>query len=737
MSDDTSRKTPPVMPPGEPEPSPEAVSRPDAPPAREPDPAHESAGELPLLIDPEFEDSAPPVGAEVPGQELPPVWDPEPEPLAELPPLIDPDPEALPELELEWEPELEPEIAAEPVPPDAGGTEPPQTPPLLVDTVLELEDPASAGPPMPEPPQAAVAMPSAGPPPEPVLVVDLLEAEEPPRQAQEPPPLAYGGESGDQAASEGLLAAAVPVAPEPEEELSTPIPAATDAVQSDLEQGAPYVETATPEHDLAIPEQGAPEEGPPAATVAESGLPPGALDPGDQECRLFPEVRSHKGLGPCLWDDGSRLVLLDGHSARQVEKVQECRKFLVYVADYPEVDGLGVLNIQGSFKYAEVLARKRLEERGEMTPDSVLVVYHKQKQPGGITQLLYQVVPRDRYQELQSLPEHHAQGLVVFDTLALLRGLTLRLPSDKVQALALRLHGALLVLVARGQETFLARRYTLLGDGPEALRDALFTVHQDLEMIRGQLPEPVQTLCLAEPLLLEPEAPFRQPESLELQLKRLPLMRLEQDGGAPCWSALPPLVRQLPFKAGSFVGQELWLRPLERIEPLGIAVLFLLGLLALAYAQLLGVENGTLAADNATLEQRLAALQADTPPPMELPENSVAPFLALAELLAQAREAPSIAGVLQRLGAAKPQTVCIERVSLDYGPRGVQVDLQARSSGGLAENQLLQLQFIERLEHSGLVLQHRTLALDTESDGEFTLNLLYPAGAAQPLQPKE
>ena len=278
---------------------------------------------------------------------------------------------------------------------------------------------------------------------------------------------------------------------------------------------------------------------------------------------------------------------------------------------------------------------------------------------------------------------------------------------------------------------------TLLGDGPEALRDALFTVHQDLEMIRGQLPEPVQTLCLAEPLLLEPEAPFRQPESLELQLKRLPLMRLEQDGGAPCWSALPPLVRQLPFKAGSFVGQELWLRPLERIEPLGIAVLFLLGLLALAYAQLLVVENRSLAADNATLEQRLAALQADTPPPMELPENSVAPFLALAELLAQAREAPSIAGVLQRLGAAKPHTVCIERVSLDYGPRGVQVDLQARSSGGLAENQLLQLQFIERLEHSGLVLQHRTLALDTESDGEFTLNLLYPALAPQPTQPKE
>lgn len=437
-----------------------------------------------------------------------------------------------------------------------------------------------------------------------------------------------------------------------------------------------------------------------------------------------------RGKAPdCIFDRGRDLLHFHDGRMENVRSIQHCQNFAVYIMDHPDSRGLGVLPIQGGLKYADILARKRLEEQGELTPDSSLVVYQKRKGLGQEVLVLYQVVPKARHRALLRVQTQHPRGMAVFDTVSMLQGVIRRLPSRQVHAVGVRLQGALLLLVGKGRDIFLARRYTLLGDDEATLREHLFTIRQDLEALAGQLPGKVRQLRLIEPLLRDdlgtPAPPSLQDGEEPVELVRWPLESVRA-GERTCWTSLPGVARGLPLSASLGARHERWLRPLELREKSIWAGVLLLALLCGGLAALLALRNHGIHKECLKLEERIARLGSETPALAALPPDSVAPFLSLAEYLSRARSTPSLAQVWNSVAQAKPRDVCVQALSLRFGKERLDVDLTAHASGNLAQVQHLEQTFVHGLEQAGFALTHRMLSLENELEGIFTLHLQLP-----------
>jgi hypothetical protein len=78
-----------------------------------------------------------------------------------------------------------------------------------------------------------------------------------------------------------------------------------------------------------------------------------------------------RGKAPdCIFDRGRDLLHFHDGQVEEVQSTRHCQNFTVYIMDHPDSRGLGVLPVQGGVKYADILTRKRLEEQGELTPDT-------------------------------------------------------------------------------------------------------------------------------------------------------------------------------------------------------------------------------------------------------------------------------------------------------------------------------------------------------------------------------
>jgi hypothetical protein len=92
-------------------------------------------------------------------------------------------------------------------------------------------------------------------------------------------------------------------------------------------------------------------------------------------------------------------LVADGRVERWSRESGHAR-FLVYCADYGPTASVGVAQAPGSLQYAEILVRKRLEERGELTADTQLLVYEKHKTVSGDIRVVYQIAPKLRVAEV-------------------------------------------------------------------------------------------------------------------------------------------------------------------------------------------------------------------------------------------------------------------------------------------------------------------------------------------------
>lgn len=411
-------------------------------------------------------------------------------------------------------------------------------------------------------------------------------------------------------------------------------------------------------------------------------------------------------------------------------------RFLVCCADYGPGASMGATNAQGSLKFAEILVRKRLEERGELTPDKQLLVYEKRKTLSGEIRVVYQIADKARVSRAVRSLAAQPSGALLFDALSLLRGLLRGRPcsrsGSRVRGLALALDDSVALVVGEGKELLFARRYPRLAQDEHSLAQCLALARQDLATLSTGRPGLDEVLWI-EPLRVRP---MSQAERTALregpgpEFLVAPLVELRMGHGR-CWSALPPLLPGLSFSACVAGRSERWLRPLERWEPalwLGLAAGILL-LLALAWGW--AQQGRATRAETERLRAELTAAEANAPPALApLDTARMEETFRLTELLRRASDAPPLSAVWSALAEARPPGLELMRLSLDYPESSgdlapVEVALVTRATEGLLGAQTLAGEFVGRLERQGFTILERSLALDNERENLFSLRLRY------------
>jgi hypothetical protein len=409
-------------------------------------------------------------------------------------------------------------------------------------------------------------------------------------------------------------------------------------------------------------------------------------------------------------------------------------RFLVYCADYGPGAGMGAANAPGAPKFAEILVRKKLEERGELTPDKQLLVYETRKTRSGEIRVVYQIAPTARVSQALRAVTAQPAGAFRLDALSLLQGLlhglARRGSNGQTRALALALEDSITLAVG-GRELLFARRYPRLSNDEHSLAEVVTLLRQDLAALAPGAP--VDEALWIEPLRARP---LSQEELQALgagqgpRIAVAPLVEMRMGYGR-CWSALPPLLPRLWLGAAQGGRAERWLWPLERWEPalwlaLAAGTLLLLGL-AWSWAR----QGDAAQAETERLRAEFAATEGRLPPlPAPVDPTRVEETFRLSELLRRASAAPPLGAVWSALAEAKPEGLELLSLSLDYPAppeegAAVDVALLARLSEGLLNAQTVARAFVDGLERQGFTVLERSLALDNERENHFSLRLRY------------
>ncbi len=432
-------------------------------------------------------------------------------------------------------------------------------------------------------------------------------------------------------------------------------------------------------------------------------------------------LRRHPAL---LWDSGEELLLLNEFQATRTQSALFEGGFLYLIADCPASGGVGLMEVQADGRYAHILARKRLEERGELTSEQRLIIYSRRKSANRATELLYQIVPKAWHQTLLRRCASSPRGMVCFDPVSMLHGLLMTLPDSTIHALALRLEDAVLLLAGSRDRVMLARRYVLFGEESHSLRDVLRIARQDLSMLARTQGRQIECIRWLEPMRYTLNWTLPEAWDPVLAVKPWPLVALHYDD-LPCWSVLPELISRIPLRAALARSSEAWLRPLEKAEPYAWSAMLLLILILSALAWSFNREGRVLSESAIRLTREAAELEQAMPRAPELPSQT-ASMVKLGERVTRANTAPPLSLLWNKLAASRPADVVISAVSFHYAPDAVTVSLDGVIEGGLAESQAGMLRMAASLESAGFEVTHRTLNLANARRNALTLRLRYP-----------
>lgn len=424
---------------------------------------------------------------------------------------------------------------------------------------------------------------------------------------------------------------------------------------------------------------------------------------------------------PFVFESLDEQYMFSSGGIQRVESLEGMNKFFRYLVDYPDAMGMGLLTLSAERRYADVLARKQLEEAGELNPEGHLHVFDKRKLEDGQQSVFYEVLPRDKYATLNQEYTSSTHGFVFYDTVSLLFGL-LKKRGKGVHALALHLPGTILLVAGRDGKVHLARRYTLIGDDAQAFAEGIFALEQDLGALEKNIGQRIGQAEWIEGMTTTLNLPL---PSVDIPLVPMPLHELDLDGER-VWTALPQAMNEVPMKAILGPKEELWLRPLERAEKWVWAVLLAVAVVTGAgvYTMLDATQRSqaTLQTLRNTISMKEADVQALATD--EQVEN-VGPAAELAADFTKAALNPPFGEMWNFLASLRPQYVRVDGLEFNYVDEGVAVRMEGQVEMDLTTAQQGFTRFLKRLEESGFIIESQKVDLGLEGNF-YALNALWP-----------
>ena len=430
-------------------------------------------------------------------------------------------------------------------------------------------------------------------------------------------------------------------------------------------------------------------------------------------------VRS--GVTPFIFDFQGQKHMFSNRGIEVVDDVSPVGGFFTYVIDHAESPGMGLLTLSTEAKYAEVLARKNLEEAGELNSEGVLHVFEKRKLDGGQISVFYEIMPRDKHIGLRELYMNSEKGLVYADTVSLLYGL-LKKKGKGAHALALHLPGAIVLVAGKAGDVHLARRYTLVGDDAQALNEGIFALQQDLVALEKNLGQRINQVDWIEGLTWTLN--LSHPD-VDIPLVPYPLHEFALNG-EQSWSALPTAVSQAPKSAVIGPKEESYLRPLEMAER-WMWVLFL----ALAIVAGIGVFTMRGATENvrntiAAQKNKIKAIEQQLKSrAVNVEFEDVGPALKLAKNYRQAAIYPPFGEMWNYLASLRPQYIRVDGLEFKYIDTGVLVHLEGQVEMDITTAQQGFTSYLKDIEKQGFTIVTQQVNLDLEGN-YYTLDALWP-----------
>lgn len=414
-------------------------------------------------------------------------------------------------------------------------------------------------------------------------------------------------------------------------------------------------------------------------------------------------------------------LLFSPRGVEPIDEVGGIGRYFKYLTDYADSPGMGILTLNTESKYAEVLARKQLEEAGELSAEGILHVFSKRKLEGGQISVFYEILPRDRYVGMSETYAGYPQGFVILDTVSLLYGL-LKHHGRGAHVLALHIPGAIIMVAGKNGDVYLSRRYTLVGDDGDALVEGIFALEQDVAALEKNLGQRISHINWIEGLTGTLNLP--RPD-VEIPLVPYPVHRL-QHGGETVWSALPEAMQAAPMAAILGPKEERLLRPLELAEKYVWAAMLAVALVAFVGYSYVATAKGE-------VMQRLASMQSANNA-LDSQLASRAGSLAFQDVTAAAQTAsdirtaalaPPLGEMWNYLSSLRPDYMRVDGLEFTYQPDGVAVRLEGQVEMDISTAQHGFVKFVSSLESQGFTIQSKQIDLGLEGN-YYSLNALWP-----------
>ncbi|MFO7818223.1 MAG: hypothetical protein R6V39_11180 [Desulfovibrionales bacterium] len=425
-----------------------------------------------------------------------------------------------------------------------------------------------------------------------------------------------------------------------------------------------------------------------------------------------------------ILDTEKGAVLFGRGMARLLSAQQLPDRELIYITDFFTSPGPGILELHGSSKYAEFLARKQLQDSGDLSEDLQVQILFTEKIDKQSCRVGYTLFTQEKSKALFELHRKSKRGFLLYDSAAAACEIYSNLKKNSPFALILHLPQALILAAGDQKNPTQLRRYALTGEEQIFLPDAITAIDADLRMLEQDM-----GISLPEVFWLEGLSSFDITQ-VELSWQRktqfLPVQEYKFEDQT-LYSGVGHVLDKLKLSRSLLPKNERKTYPLLRAEPWLWAIFLATGLFLAATTfylrqtvQSLDIKETNLYREQTQLAEEmqstLSRAEAEISD-IKLEEDNIA---GLAENLNQAQNAPSISSIWNMLSEIKPVHLNLKAWQVNFFDNHFEVRLEGEVLMEPDQAQRIFTEFIARLEKSGFVMLNKTLNLNLENN-KFTL----------------
>jgi hypothetical protein len=425
-----------------------------------------------------------------------------------------------------------------------------------------------------------------------------------------------------------------------------------------------------------------------------------------------------------ILDTEKGAILFGGDNASLLSGQQLPDKELIYITDFFTSPGPGILELHGSSKYADFLARKQLQDSGELSEDLQLQILFTEKIDKQSCKVGYTLFTQEKNKALFELHRKSKRGFLLYDSAAAVCEIYSNLQKNSPFALVLHLPQALLLAAGDQKNPAQLRRYTLTGEEQIFLPDAVTAIDADLRMLEQNM-----GISFPEVFWLEGLSSFdiKQTDlSWQRETHFLPVQEYQFEDQT-LYSGMGRILDKLKLSQSLLPKNERRIYPLLGAEPWLWIFFLITGLFLTATTFYLQQTVQTLEIKETNLYQKQTKLAEETQSTLSRARDKISGvklekdnIANLANNLSQAQNAPSISSIWNMLAEIKPAHLNLKAWQTSFFDNHFELRLEGEILMEPDQAQRVFTEFIARLEKSDFVMLNKTLNLNLENN-KFTL----------------